>query len=450
MVDGKTASTYHLRVALFLGLIGVISWNDHGLAAATPSCKPPSFPPQTQLCSNGLSGYVNKRVLISKLLDTCQIVATDIAPKGDITYDKEVSAVRDFATFCATPGNCSDSATNDLRIKLGQVEGDLRSFAGGRAISIGTNKVKITYSTSVENFLQSSPDASDAMCVAVNDGGVSPPPKPPESSNTGAFAIRKNITDLPVNRDDPKFKGLDKGSISVNDDYVNTKLGVNVDIAAGYTFAPVVLGQSSQVSFTPFAYYHEQYVASKKASEDQQIYNIAAGFLSTWELTNLGIFQFAPKYVHAIQADGDIESANLYYTPPITVAGIGTAAKVPFTNGLVYYRFAPLLQVTYGDVSRASTKISPLSQGSFGWLGPNLSLYLYGAGPLEGFSYISSFVYLTDFAGQRIRVARYENSLNYSLSSDDTWSLQLKYVYGPDLDTLQQQKMLTLGLGLKY
>jgi hypothetical protein len=62
----------------------------------------------------------------------------------------------------------------------------------------------------------------------------------------------------------------------------------------------------------------------------------------------------------AIKADADIDSVNLYYTPPITIAGIGTAAKVPFTDGLIYYRFAPQLQVTYGDVSRASSDLSAL------------------------------------------------------------------------------------------
>lgn len=374
MVDGKKASTHHLRAAvLALGALAITSWSDYGLAAGTPVCKPPSFPQQTQLCANGLSGHVNKRILISKLLDTCQIVATDIAPKGDISYDKEVSAILNFPTFCLTPGHCSEQTVNDLRAKLGDVMGDLQGFAQGKTISIGDKKVKISYATSVDNFLRSSPDSGDATCVAVDEGGVRPP-RPPNASNllptAGGFAIRKNIADLPMGRDDPKFKSLDKGSVSLNDDYLNSKLGVNIDLAAGFTFAPVDLGESSQASLTPFAYYHQQYVAAKMASQDQQIYNIAAGLLSTWEITNFGLFQIAPKYVHAIKADADIGTANLYYTPPITFAGIGTAAKVPLAGGLIYYRFAPQLQVTYGDVDRASKDLSALVCGLVRLVGP--------------------------------------------------------------------------------
>jgi hypothetical protein len=448
MVDNKIAPELGTVACLFFGALLTIFSDERVLAAGTPACKAPSVTKETMLCSHGLSGHVEKRVLINALLDACGVSNNDIAADGNISYSKQVLAIQNFATFCSAPGNCSA----DVRIKLGQVLGDLRSFSAGRPILVGTNKVRISYASSVDAFLQTSPDATDATCVPLNEGGTTKPPpeQPSPSASGGSFAIRKNITDLPVGRDDPNFKGLAKASAAVNDDYVNTNLGVNVDVAVGYNFTPVGLGGSSQVTWTPFVYYHEQYVASKKVSQDQQIYNVAGGLLSTWELTNLGIFQIAPKYVQAIKANADIGSANLYYTPPITVAGIGTAVQVPLTGGWIYYRFAPQLQVTYGDVGRASTTISQLPAGWFGWIGSNLSLYLYGAGPLEGFSYISSFVYLDTFAGRLSHVTRYENSLSYALTGDDTWSLQLKYVYGPDLDTLQWQKMLTLGLGLKY
>jgi hypothetical protein len=452
------------RIAL--GAMAVLGSTVFALAAATPAptCKFSfSVPPQVQLCSNNLSGSVNREVLVSKLLDACQIVATDIDPLAHPTWGQQVEAIVKQTTACTATGKCSPEVVKSLTERLVTLQGFLRAILNGIPVSIGSNKVTIalkgtnsaTEVDPVRAFLEG-PNDVKATCVPVT-GNATPAPTPTKpsdssSSSLSGFVIRKNVADLPITHADSQFKGLDKASIAVNDDYVNSKLGINVDLALGYNFEPYVLtaDQNSYVTFTPFVYYHQQYVAAKMTSQDQNIYNVAGGLLSTWQLYQIGQFQVAPKFVHAIHADADIESLNLLYTPPITVAGIGGAAEVPLTNGLIFFRFAPRLQVAYSDVTKASTELSALPRGEFGWAGPNLALYLYGAGALEGWSYTASYVYLTRFAGSVSNVQRFEDALNYSLSSDDTWSLQIKYVYGPDLDTLQFQKLLTVGIGLKY
>jgi hypothetical protein len=43
-----------------------------------------------------------------------------------------------------------------------------------------------------------------------------------------------------------------------------------------------------------------------------------------------------------------------------------------------------------------------------------------------------------------------ETSLSYVLPGQEFWSIDLKYVEGRNLDTLEKQQLLTLGVGLKY
>jgi hypothetical protein len=46
-------------------------------------------------------------------------------------------------------------------------------------------------------------------------------------------------------------------------------------------------------------------------------------------------------------------------------------------------------------------------------------------------------------------VPRFETSLNYTIGDKELWALQLKYVNG-NLDTLEKQRQITLGVGVKY
>jgi len=456
MVPHKIAALCHAGIAIILPAF-VFASADQAFAAS--SCKFGKLRPDAKLCSNALSGRVNREVVVQMLLQDCSLFPLDYDPTGRVTYSEQAEAILGNIDYC-TKGKCSKDTPGKLADAYGYLLGI--TAKEGTQISIGDNKVSLSLKARnsaaggdlLRAFLKGPPDAVDATCVAVVNPNAPPPvAKAPEPSlATSGFAIRKNVTDLPISRDSPQFKGLDKGSFALNDDYMSGKLGVNVDLAAGYTFGPLALtaDQNSSLSFTPFAYYHQQYVAAQSASQDQKVFNVAGGLLSTWELFHLGIFQFSPKYVHAVHADADMESVNLLYTPPITIAGIGGAREVPYTNGSVYFRFSPQLQVSYGDVTRSSSELPLIPAGRFGWTGPNLALYLYGANALEGWSYIISYVYLSGFAGPYSNVKRWENTLNYSLSSDDMWSFQLKYIYGQDLDTLQMQKALTMGVGFKY
>jgi hypothetical protein len=454
MVPHKIAVLCHAGIAFILAAF-VFALADQ--ASAASSCKFGKLRPEAKLCSKTLSGRANREVLVQMLLQDCSLFPLDYDLTGRVTYSEQAEAILGNIDYCT-----KDKCSKDTPDKLADAYGYLLSISEGTPISIGDNKISISLKARnsaagrdlLRAFLQGPADAVDATCVAAANPNAPPPATKPteQSSATSAFAIRKNVADLPISRDSPQFKGLDKGSFALNDDYMSAKLGVNVDLAAGYTFGPYALttDQNSSLSFTPFVYYHQQYVAAQTASQDQKVFNVAGGLLSTWELFHLGIFQFSPKYVHAIHADADMESVNLVYTPPITIAGIGGATEVPYTDGSVYFRFSPQLQVSYGDVTKTSSELPLLPTGRFGWLGPSLALYLYGANTFEGWSYIVSYVYLSGFAGPYSNVKRWENTLNYSLSSNDMWSVQLKYIYGQDLDTLQMQKAVTIGVGFKY
>ena len=52
--------------------------------------------------------------------------------------------------------------------------------------------------------------------------------------------------------------------------------------------------------------------------------------------------------------------------------------------------------------------------------------------------------------GQFKSVARFDSTLAYTMPGQEFWSLQLKYVYGRNLDTLERLQQISLGVGLKY
>ena len=69
---------------------------------------------------------------------------------------------------------------------------------------------------------------------------------------------------------------------------------------------------------------------------------------------------------------------------------------------------------------------------------------------LKGFTFNVSYEWYKVLQGPLEMVPRFETSLNYTIGDKELWALQLKYVNGRNLDTLEKQRQITLGVGVKY
>ena len=77
-------------------------------------------------------------------------------------------------------------------------------------------------------------------------------------------------------------------------------------------------------------------------------------------------------------------------------------------------------------------------------------MWLFGEkGALKNFSFNSSYEYLKVWVGPFDSVWRWENTLSYIFPDQKNWSLQFKYSDGRNLDTLEREQILMVGVGYK-
>ena len=71
-------------------------------------------------------------------------------------------------------------------------------------------------------------------------------------------------------------------------------------------------------------------------------------------------------------------------------------------------------------------------------------------GTFDGFSWLNAYEYQYGISGYYKSVDQFESKISYSFGYQQNWSISLDYISGRNLDTLELQQQLTLGLGLKY
>jgi hypothetical protein len=431
------------------------------LLFACPTCAyaGPFDPPVSALCAKSAPLVVNKAMLLKQLF-AYEKIGDDLdqSPR-DVTYERRKDALLHPDNFC----NTSDCAKG-VPAKLGQAVVDLEQYlvSHARAPTDASKGYVLTSNVSsdpqlVSKFLSGTPGAAVATCVPA----TSKPARPPEPTRRTEleakknddlpvrFAVRKNIDDLVYSNDSDKFKGLDPANFSVTNDFVKHSNAYAVDIALGVPIGPGVLGKGVTGQIIPFLTYNQNYVEGP--SNPSKVFNLGAGITSDVLFPMFGIYhdlQFYPKIVHSFSTGANILTANLVYEPQPDWPLIGQVYY--FVPGMLSAQLTPQLIFVYGNVLNDGGDITLLQKGNFERVGPKLALAVYGEGALDGYTYNLSYEILKVFQGPLSSVSRFETSVNYTLSQLPTWTVQLKYVDGRNLDTLQQQRQITLGLGLKY
>jgi hypothetical protein len=215
--------------------------------------------------------------------------------------------------------------------------------------------------------------------------------------------------------------------------------------------------------FIPFVAYTRQYVAGANPNKLSNVDNVGLGFLgdlllpasalqNAFPLTK-GIYndvQASFEEVHSDISATDIISAKLAYSPyidPTVLPGIWTTERV----GDFLLMLTPQGVFISGDVLDNGGNPNLNKTGNFQRLGAHVGFSVTSdTGVFNGFGFNTTYDYLRSYGGPVTNIALFTSTLSYTMPKQNFWSVQLQYQDGRNLDTLVQQKLITLGVGLKY
>ncbi|HXL67478.1 MAG TPA: hypothetical protein VN930_01800 [Xanthobacteraceae bacterium] len=436
-----------MRRLAFLPLIVLLA--PHNLAAA--SLNPKIEEICTQAPKPGQVTSVDHRRLVGYLLKSQQIYDVDLDKSGgDVSYAQKTQAILRFDRFCAA-GTCSKDAEAKLAEALGALYDFLKDHS--RPLPAGQNGFVVTPAIvdrpdpkALQAFLEGN-GGYQLACVAAT---LKPEPQPEqtqaEKEVAAAFAnvrIRKNIEDLRVSRTSKKFDSVDRANIGLNKDYVKRSQTFSLEGVAG-----VPLTEDRASSWILFTSYKAQHV--NPASKTPNTGNVGVGLLNDSRFM-VGEYeqslQLFSHLVHSYVTDSNLVTGNVVFTPDFLFPGVGIAYNP--NDGPFAFLIKPQLKLFYAHVIDAGTNPILVADKEYLRAGPRVEFWIFGTtGLVKNYSFNTNYEFQEAFRGP-FDVARLESKLVYTFPEQQNWSLQLSYVNGRDLNTLERQKQLTLGLGYR-
>jgi hypothetical protein len=429
------------------------------------------------------NGNLQPTLLFGQLLDDPY---TGFMP-GDValftTRADLVHAILAGDSYCAADpstgadkgAGCPKDATarKNLNTKLAHALDQLTGYLQRHSVPVNPNLggYQFTFAVTTANVtdLFTNPKTKLApVCLAGHTPAGSPPPPAAsdQSRVPGRLIIRNAVSDLSVAQGSDAFKTLQRASISVTDDVINQSRSYAVQGVVGYGFgqAPVPNWGDAFAEAIPFVSYTRQYVEGANPNKLADIDNIGAGLLGDLLFPALP-FQnaFGPtsgmyndlalttQVVHSNTSNTDILSGQLTYTPylnPTVVPGI----MVPERVGDFLIMLTPQLLFIYGDVLDSGGNAVLSQTGTFDRIGAHLGLSIKAdTGVFSGIGLNATYDAQRSYGtGSIPYIELFTSTLSYTFPQQQYWSLQLSYNDGRNLDTLQKEQVVTLGLGLKY
>jgi hypothetical protein len=429
-----------------------------------------------------MNGKIQPLLLLNQLLDDPDVGVTLGDLPGTITPDREVSAVLAGAAYCKkdnphqqTPPGCpADDKTREAAAKsFAHAQVLLLDYFQRHSTPVQSNVggYQFTFAptnANISDFFLNPHSTLVPVCMAgrTSAGTSSPPVATDKSRTSGRLIIRNAVTDLPVAQSSDAFKGLKSASLSITDDVVHASTAYAVQGVVGYGIGqtPVPGWSGAYGELIPFGEYTRQFVEGANPNKLANIDNIGIGLVGDLLFPALAFqdaipftrgmyndLNFVPQVVHSDVSNTDIVSGKFVYTPyidPTVLAGIGTTERV----GDFLVMFTPQLVFLYGDVANTTTTAVLNQTGTYERLGTHLEFSVKAdTGVISGFGLNAAYDYQRSYGnGPFSNISLFTGTLSYSPPKQNYWSVQLQYLNGRNLDTLQNQQMVTLGVGLKY
>lgn len=441
------------------------------LIVATPAAAD-FIPELSQVCTPkeikpGEFGQLSSRKLLGQAIKSAGLSAIDLDTEGnEVSLTAEKDAILDPIGYCNVRDRCSKGTRDKLAAAFTNIDGFIRNSDPRFVVkskkgyfdihSDGDPTKRVTVrellaekiiGVTARCIVPSSDDEADGKDEKKRNTKNAHPDKTPVAQR---LMIRKKITDLQFAQEDKQFKGLDRASLSVVDDYIKRNITYNLSGVAGFGISHVSLGRSADADIIGFATYTKQTVAGNAPRNSKDVDNIGLGLMFSALFPAFGDYhalQIYPQYLRSNVSEGELFSGNIVYSPQ---TWLGVGAPFPIFGDLVGL-FTPQAKFIWGRVTARGRDPEFVAEKEFSRVGGRLELLmLMDDGPLKGYSWRNAYEYQYGQRGYYRTVDRFESTISYKFPDQQNWSIDLAYISGRNLDTLELQQQLTLGLGLKY
>lgn len=400
-------------------------------------------------------GSVDREALIDALFAKAKIERRDL--RG-FTSKEQLQAVLHPRELCMAPGRCSKEKEAKFvhanELLFGFLRRNSRPVAPGESgfevsppISRSTDLAQVAESERlVDGFLR----GKGRLRVACIAGPVAPADEAHAQARKifSSIAIRKSIDDLAVAPGSEDFRSAGRATVSYTDDGIKGTRTLNSEGVAGYKLPDSLLGTRS--SATLFATYSGNRVWAKDPKDDENIGNVGAGILGNF---GFDVFNTSQRvqvfghYVHSHVTNSDIFSTKLTMSPNLPLPGVG---RIFQPGGPLAFAWDPQLKLVYGSVLNAGSNPLLVESSDYARGGGKISFWIFGLdGIFKNFTFNASYESLKVWKGPLDTVARFESALSYAWGDQENWAIELKYVNGRNVDTLEREQIVKIGLGYK-
>ena len=431
------------RTLIVLATLSVVS-----AAAAAIAPNPEKDPDPKTVCAN--SQLSRDRYLASAFADAgISDFALDTTGTETITTAIRAEAMNEDS-FCQVHGHCDKGTADNLFDLRAKVARFLTRVAGGKsapAFSAAPSHFPDMWST-LDAFLAGSFVVSCQAPAPTNSqvaaGGAAKSP---------GIVLEVRATPDDLAQSDPSaFKGLTPASIGYDRNKVAKTDTYSVTGVVGFSLGDLLSDRSHAfLDVFPFVSLNLKSVNTTPAKTGT-IDNLGAG-LVTFYLFPTGdhfynVFKFYPLYTRSLYDRSETFTGQMSYYPEPFAKYLDQYTDV---FGIGAYSLQPVLTASYLRVLSAGTNAGLAGSPDFFRAGPGADFHFYGAPQtiLTQFTVTASYRYLHSFTTTAKDIANFTGSISFAPYASQNVSLALKYTAGRDLQSLQKQNDLVLGLGLK-
>lgn len=404
---------------------------------------------------------VDRKKLIGALLKEQAISDLDLDPSGnDLTFETKLNAVLGGAAFCSGPKRCSEGTAGKLNLANEKLVSFLRD--NSRAVGPGQSGFEVSPPVSrsrdlaqvretarlVDDFLH----GKGGLRVACIAGPVAPADEAHVQAKKvlSAIAVRKSIDDLAAKPGSDSFRSAGRASVSYTDDGIKGTRTLASEAIVGYRLPDSLLRAGS--SATLFATYYGNRVWAIDPKDEENVGNVGTGILGNFGFPVLDTAQSVQifgHYIHSHVTNSDLLSAKLTMSPNLPLPGLGATFR-PGNAGPLEFAWEPQLKLVYGSVLNAGSNPLLIDTHDYARGGGKISFWIFGVdGIFKNFTFNTSYENLKVWRGPLDTVSRFESALSYTLGDQDNWAIELKYVNGRNVDTLEREQIVKIGLGYK-
>jgi hypothetical protein len=287
--------------------------------------------------------------------------------------------------------------------------------------------------------------ATPADTIATS-GDIGPPPPPRERPTVRVTSKLEELTRAP----EQDVKTIDAATLSIANNGVDDKLTFAIDGIIGLN---IPMGPRS--SLIPFVQYQRTSVrdrsvtpANTKRSPDK----LGLGAVVSLRVAPHDQVDAAPVYLVDYEHGSRLISAKINWIPGFlrTIDGLPVLRARRLVPDLLYWGITPRVLIQGSHVFDAGTNPELFQTSDYLRMGSDISLDIWGAGPLSGLTAGVAYKRLFRFTSGPRDIDLLKVNLQFWLDQSEHVSLGYVYERGLDEDTANRVENWRLALGVRF